>query len=346
MQRAGSGAAIDVHAHYLPRDILDVDRRFALKPDPIWDEALYFDGQNLGPMPPRLTDIGLLLNDMDTRGISQRLCCTASWMTFYREDVGIAREVARANNERMAQMAADHPGKLYGLASLPLQDIESAIAELDHAITNLGLTGIAVGTSVNGEYYDHPRFRAFFARVEQLEVPVFFHPDDVAGAERLAPYYLGRLIGNPHEATLSLLRVILGGVMEAFPRIKLCYPMGGGSLPFLLGRVEHGWDARPEARELAPRPPIEYLRQCYFDTILHSQAAFDYLVSVVPVDHVVMGSDYPWDMGPDVPREVIDGSTALTDEQRAGVLAGNVDRLLARSGDATRQEAPAEEITA
>lgn len=335
-----------MHAHYLPRDVLQVDRRFTLKPDPIWGEALYFEDQELGPMPPRLTEISLLLDDMGPRGISQRLCCTASWMTFYHADVGIAREVARANNERMAALVATHPGKLRGLASVPLQDTESALTELDHAVTHLGLSGLAVGTSVNGEYYDHPRFRPFFAEVERLDVPVFFHPDDVAGADRLSPYYLGRLIGNPHEATLSLVRIILGGILEEFPRLKICYPMGGGSLPLLLGRVEHGWEARPEARTRAPRRPSEYLRQCYFDTILHSQSAFDYLVSVVPPEHVVMGSDYPWDMGPDSPREVIDASSAITTDQRTGVLASNVERLLSRAPLASATDSSARGATA
>jgi aminocarboxymuconate-semialdehyde decarboxylase len=227
-----------------------------------------------------------------------------------------------------------------------LQDVDAALRELDHAVTHLRLSGVAVGTSVNGDYYDHPRFRPFFAEVERQGVPLFFHPDDVAGADRLVPFYLGRLIGNPHEASLSLLRIILGGVLEDFPGLKLCFPMGGGSLPLLLGRVENGWAVRPEARARTPRRPTEYLRQCYFDTILHSQAAFDYLVSVVPAEHVVMGSDYPWDMGPESPREVIDSSKAITEDQRLGVLAGNVEQLISRPGLARAGGVTATEATA
>jgi len=166
------------------------------------------------------------------------------------------------------------------------------------------------------------------AAVEELAVPVFFHPDDVAGGERLDDFYLGRLIGNPHEATLSLARIILGGVLEQFPGLKLCFPMGGGSIAYLLGRIRHGWEVRPEAKVQAPKSPDEYLRQCYFDTVLHSQEAFDFLVSVVPPEQLVMGSDYPWDMGLEHPREAIEDSAAITAEQKRGVLSGNIERLL------------------
>jgi aminocarboxymuconate-semialdehyde decarboxylase len=322
------GAAVDVHAHYVPREMVRVDHRFAVKADAVWGEALYFDDAYLGPMPARLTELSLLLEDMAATGVSQRLCCTASWMTFYGADAGLGRAVARANNEQLAAAVAAHPGRLLGLAATPLQDVDSAVAELVHAVERLGLSGVAVGTSVNGDYYDHPRFRPFFAAVEELAVPVFFHPDDVAGGERLDDFYLGRLIGNPHEATLSLARIILGGVLEQFPGLKLCFPMGGGSIAYLLGRIRHGWEVRPEAKVQAPKSPDEYLRQCYFDTVLHSQEAFDFLVSVVPPEQLVMGSDYSWDMGLEYPRQAIEASAAITAEQKRGVLSGNIERLL------------------
>lgn len=325
--RSPHSPAADVHCHYVSLAMLEVDSRFHVKRDDTWASALYFSDRYLGSLTPALTDIDLIVQNMEQTRLSHRLCCTASWLTCYWADPGIGQAISRATNEAIARNVAKYPTRLLGLASLPLQDIDRAVDELVYAIETLGLVGVALGTNVNGIYFDHPRFDSLFAEIERLNVPVFFHPDEVLGEERLQEYWLIRLIGNPHEAATSLAHLIFGGVLERFPGLKVCFPMGGGSFGHLLGRITHGWDVTPEARKKAPRPPREYLERCYFDTIIHSPSSFEFLLKVMPPSHLVLGSDYPWDMGLADPRCLVEESS-LSDRECLGVLAGNLGYML------------------
>jgi aminocarboxymuconate-semialdehyde decarboxylase len=310
---------VDVHAHHVPPDLLAVDRRFREVPDERWGSILYYGDRGLGPLPPRLTELSMLLADMDERGVDVRAICNASWLTCYWAEPAFAADLARATNELLARAAAEHPGRIAGLASVPLQDVERAVAELEHAVGTLGLRGVAVGTNVNGTYLDDPRFDDFFAAAERLDVPVFFHPDSVAGADRLRDYYLVRTLGNPHEVAIAIARLVLGGVLERHRSLKLCFPLGGGSVPYLLGRIERTWSVRDEARERVGESPAAQIRRCYFDTILHSSASLRFLLDVVPAGQVVLGSDYPWDMGEADPAAGI--------RSVDGVAPGDLDRI-------------------
>lgn len=329
------GRAVDVHCHYVSPDLLTVDRRFAAQPDGAGGEDLYFGDRRLGPLPPGLTDLGLTVANMEQTGLTGRLCCTASWLTCYWAEPSLGQAITRATNENIARGVSAYPGRLMGLASLPMQDVGLAIAELRYATERLGLVGAAIGTNVNGDYLDHPRFEPFLAAAEQAGVPVFLHPHHVCGGERLGRYGLSRAIGNPHEAATALCRVILGGVLERHPRLKLCFPMGGGSIGPLLGRVTHGWSVRPEARQKAPQQPAEYLRRCFFDTVLHSADSLEFLLGILSASQLLLGSDWPWDMGVAEPRRLIEDSS-LDDEDRRAVFAGNVDRLLSQAVSSTQ----------
>ena len=329
-RRGEEGAAIDVHCHYVSRDLLDVDRRFTARRDEREGEALYYDERRLGPLPPKLTDLALTIEDMARARLSHRLTCTASWLTCYWADPALGKEISRATNEAIARGVAGYPDRLMGLASLPMQNVDLAIEELHHAVDRLGMVGVAIGTNVNGVYLDHPRFAPLLAEVEASGVPMFLHPDHVGGVERLGGYGLTLALGNPHEAATALCHVILGGVLERYPNLKLCFPMGGGSIVPLLGRITHGWSVRPEAGALAPQPPVEYLRRCFFDTVVHSSESFEFLLNTVPTSQLLLGSDWPWDMGLTQPRSVIEDSS-LDGELRDAVLVGNVSRLLTRA---------------
>ena len=325
----GALEAIDVHAHHLPRQVLEIDQRFASSRDARGLEWLYFEGRRLGPLTPKLTDLGLMLEDQSNSRLTRRLCCTASWLTGYWADSKLGQRLSRTINEAIAEATRDHPGQLLGLATVPLQDSKLAIAELAYAVSELGLVGAAVGTNVNGAYFDDPRFDGFLEAAQELDVPLFFHPNDVAGWERQREYALIQLLGNPHEACLSLVRMILGGTLERFPRLKPCFPMGGGSVGLLLGRLSHGWRVREEARVKAPKPPEEYLDRIYFDTVLHSAKSLELVLEVISPDRLVLGTDYPWEMGQQGAVELIEHSR-LSPDQRRAVLAGNAQRLLDR----------------
>ena len=331
-------AAVDVHCHHVSRALADVDRGFVARSDDTWGEALFFHDRYVGPLTPRLTDIDLTILDMESARLSHRLCCTASWLTCYWAEPSLGRTITRATNETMARDVAKHPTRLLGLASLPLQDVEGAIAELTYATATLGMVGVALGTNVNGVYFDHPQFEPLFAAIQELNVPIFFHPDEVLGEERLKDYWLIRLIGNPHEAASALAHLIFGGVLERYPDLKVCFPMGGGSFAHLLGRITRDWSVTPGAQSRTSLPPREYLERCYFDTVVHSPSSFEFLLKFVSPSHLVLGSDYPWDMGLAEPRRLIEESSLSAEEGR-GVLAGNIGDLLGRKfGSGEQQE--------
>jgi aminocarboxymuconate-semialdehyde decarboxylase len=299
---------------------------FRIVPDDAWEQMLWHGERRLGPLPARLTDVQLLLADMDERRIDIRAIGTASWLQCYWAESALGQELARATNELVAETVARNPERLVGLASLPLQDVDRAIEELDHAVKTLGLRGVVAGTNINGRYFDEPEFEPLFAELERHGVPVFFHPDEVAGADRMTDYYLTRLVGNPHEATLALARLVLGGVIERHPGVRMCFPMGGGSISLLLGRIEHGRRVRPEARVRTEQSPRESLRACYFDTIMHSPQSLAFAFEVLSPSRFVLGSDYPWDMGEADPVGAVEA--VLDGDDRALVLGVTAADLL------------------
>jgi aminocarboxymuconate-semialdehyde decarboxylase len=330
MSRATNGTApvVDVHAHLVPDGVLEIDPRFRVSPDPDWGALLHYGDRFLGPLPEALTQVDVLLAEMDQRRTDVCAVASASWLTCYWAEPSLGRDVARGTNELIAGAVAAHPDRLVGLAGVPLQDVALAVDELEHAVGRLGMRGVAIGTNVNGTYLDDPVFEPFFAAAARLGVPVFLHPDEVAAADKLREYYLTRLIGNPHEVALSLARLVLGGVLERVPELKVCVPLGGGSIPFVLGRIENGWRARSEARMRLQSPPADSFRRCYFDTILHSRASLRFLLDVIPPEQVLLGSDRPWDMGEADPLGALEQLDELPAADRERIAGANAAALL------------------
>lgn len=325
--QAAQPRLVDVHCHFVPRDFLESFDGFSLVPDDVWPEVLRYGERVLGPVIPRLFDAGVLREDMDRFGVDVRAICTASWLFCYWAEPELGERYARAMNDRLAAAAASSPDRLVALATVPLQDVDRAVAELRRAVGDLGMRGVTVGTNVNGRYFDDPSLFPFLEAAAELDVPVFFHPDNVAGEDRLQQYKLVQMLGNPHEATISLVRALLGGVLERLPTLKLVFPQAGGSLPTLLGRIDHAWHVREEAHANTPKPPSEYIKQCWFDSITHGPEPLESLLRHVSTDQVVLGSDYPWDMGEPVPAGSV-RALDIDDTAKAKILGGNAAALL------------------
>lgn len=319
---------VDIHTHFVARELFEGLDGFQVASDSASGDRLLFDGRQRGNLVPRLTTPSILLEDMDQHGIDVRAVLTASWLMGYWLDSRQGEQFCRRTNDTLAELVASYPQRLVGLAAVPLQDPDLAIRELRRAVEELGLRGVAVGTNVNGRYYDEDTIFPFLEAVQDLDVPIFFHPDNVAGADRVGKYYLRLLLGNPQEATISLAHLVLGGVLERLPRLKPVVTMGGGSLTALLGRIEHGWRTRPEARAKTSRPPREYLKQVYFDTICHATEPLELLLRVIPPSQILFGNDYPWDMGEPVPGTSVRECPGLTEADRAAIMGGTAAKLL------------------
>ncbi|MBI4334837.1 MAG: amidohydrolase [Chloroflexi bacterium] len=330
---------IDMHAHFVPRECFDaVDnagRR--LGPSTVKDEKgheqVTFTVQNRAPIAitRQYWDPETRIKDMDAAGVDVQVLSALPPFFYYELETEACLWFSRRQNDGISQVVAEHPTRFVGLATVPLQEPLTALAELDRAINKLGLRGVEIGSNINGRDLDSPELMPLFREMETLDVPVLVHPSRVAGfagAERLKKYHLATLIGNPMDTTVAGAHLIFGGILERFPRLKVYLAHGGGDLVYLSGRLEQGYHMRPECQVAITRPFSHYLPLFYFDTMVHSRAALEYLIASVGADKVVLGSDYPADMADHQLVSRVQGLTGIPDEDKQRILGGNAACLL------------------
>ena len=296
---------IDVHAHYIPKSCLE-----------LWEPALD-PGIHVGHM----TDLGQRLSDMDAMGVDVQ--AISPWLGFLNSEPATARRI----NEGMMDAVNLHPNRFIGLAAVPMSSPLEAATELERAVNELGMRGVGIGTSVDGTNLDAKEFAPFYAMVQELDVPVFIHPVVALGGDRLLSYYLGNLMGFPSDTAVAAASLIFGGVLKEFPRLKFYLAHGGGSCPYLYGRWEHGWQVRPEPRAVIQELPSQYFNLLYFDSLLHSVSTLSYLITTVGADKVMLGTDYPYDMGDHSPLSAIDSLPGLSESEKAQIRGHNAAAL-------------------
>ncbi|MBO0739103.1 MAG: amidohydrolase [Alphaproteobacteria bacterium] len=268
------------------------------------------------------------IGDMDRMGIDIQAISPAPRQTYYGADPDLGREAARAVNDFIAEICGRYPDRFVGLGTVPLQAPELAIAELERLHASLGFRGIEIMTHVAGEDLSAERFRKIFARCEELGLVVFMHPDGFTEARRFADHYFNNVIGNPLDSTVALHHLIFGGVLAQSPNLKLVVAHGGGFLPAYPGRIDHAAAARPDCCERIRRMPTTYLKRVYFDALVYTHHQLEYLVGEYGADHILMGTDYPADMGEVDPIGMIEGAPGLDDAERRAILGRNAARLL------------------
>jgi aminocarboxymuconate-semialdehyde decarboxylase len=323
----GAGAqAIDIHAHYFPQAFLDQlaqhGRAHGL------DYRATPEGFSIGPVQyaKKFTDLDLRLAEMDERGVEMHALSLTSPMLYWAEpEAQVA--LARAWNDAASAAHKAHPTRFVGLATLPMGDPERAVDELNRVAALQGIRGVYLGTNIEDRDLDDPRFTPVFARIEALNLPVFLHPlKTLDRSDRMKPYYLGNLIGNPLDTAIASAHLIFGGVLDRFPNLEICLPHAGGVVPMLIGRWDHGATVRKELAHLK-RPPSDYLRRFTYDTVAHSPKIMKFVIDEVGIDRIMLGSDYCFDMGYTHPVEVVD-ALGLNDKERHQVLRGTAARLL------------------
>ncbi|RQV10173.1 amidohydrolase [Burkholderia cenocepacia] len=322
--------AIDIHAHYYPESFCDLvggeGKRFggAFACD---DTTFTFrtPAGGLGPLPMKFIDVDARLEDMDASGVDVQALSLSVPMAYWG-DRPFNAKLARTWNTAASRVHQRHPARFVVLATLPMLDATDAIDELERASALPGVRGVYMGTNIDNRDLDDPRFAPVFARIEQLGLPVFLHPQQTVGGARLGDFYLSNLLGNPFDTAIAASHLILGGVLDRHPALHVTLPHAGGALPILVGRLDAGWTVRPETRRLAQQPS-SYLRRFSYDTVSHSGPVLNFLIENVGIDRLVLGSDYCFDMGYAQPVRFLD-RLDLPDDQRALVLGGNAGRLL------------------
>jgi aminocarboxymuconate-semialdehyde decarboxylase len=328
-RQGGSESAVvitDLHCHVFPVEAAR-RARTSVAVEPADDGYRLTTGSRTMVLDRGLFDLDLQLDDMLRQGVVRRALSVPPFTLQYGlpRDEGI--RWARALNEGIAEIVGQHPNQLAGLATAPLQDVPAAVDELEYATGQLGLVGVEIATNIHGVELDDPALDPFWARSETLGMPILIHPNDVAGVNRMGAYYLNNLVGNPIETALAGARLLFGGVLERYPGLRVILAHGGGALPHLIGRLAHGYAVRPEARERA-RAPIEHLRRLYFDTVVFDAGVLRHVVETAGAAQVVLGTDYPFDMGETDPVGFVRGSGL--DEQDVDTILGNGERLLRR----------------
>ncbi|NUS17697.1 MAG: amidohydrolase [Streptomyces sp.] len=288
-------------------------------------ESLAVNRAQLHGLSRRLTDAGARLADLDAMGVDVQVVGPMP-MHHYWADPDLALDLARTTNEAVAAHCAEAPDRLYGLGTIPLQHPDLAVALLDRAATEHGLYGVSVSTTVDGRELADPVHDPVWHKAEELGAVVFVHPWGCSLGARLATHYLGNTVGQPVETAVALSRLIFTGVLDRFPRLKLVAAHGGGYLPTYIGRSDHAWRVRRDARGCA-EPPSAYLRRMWFDALVYTPRALRHLVEEVGADRVVLGTDHPFDMGVDDPVARLDAA-GLSPADRAAVAGGNALDLL------------------
>ncbi len=324
---------IDTHTHVLTQETAALLSKAAPKlpvsitPDNAEQAALDVGGVVYRPFPTGGFDIARRLRDMDATGVDVHVLSATPQTYMYNQDPAQTAVTAAIQNDQIAKHIAAHPDRFMGIATLPMQDPKRAADELKRAMSKLGLKGSMFGSHVYEKNLDDPSFEPLWATAEELGAFMFIHPVHVAGADRLKSYYLQNLIGNPLDTTIAAACLVFGGVLDRHPKLKFMLAHGGGFTPYQAARWEHGWKVRPEPKKNVPAQPKNVAKRFMYDTILHSDKTLEAMIGLVGSDHVMLGSDYPYDMAMmDCVAHV--RSLKISDADKAMILGGHAEILL------------------
>jgi aminocarboxymuconate-semialdehyde decarboxylase len=324
---------IDIHTHIMPEHMPNWVKRFG------YGDFIHLEHRNCqacmmkGDKLFRQVDANCFraedrFRDMERTGIDKQVLSTIPVLFNYWAKAADALETSRFLNDHIAETTQQYPDRFIGLGTVPLQDPDSAIDELHRCVRELGLAGVEIGTNVNGVNLSDPRFRPFFEAAEKLECALFIHPWEMMGEEQMQDYWLPWLVGMPAETTRAICSLIFGGILESFPRLRIAFAHGGGSFPYTLGRIQHGFDVRPDLvakhNNIAPE---NYLGKFWVDSLVHDAKALSFLIDSIGAHSICVGSDYPFPLGEEFPGHLLN-PTIYSQETIARIRSGNAQDWL------------------
>lgn len=345
---------VDIHTHILPPEWPDLAERFgegkwlSMQRNHTDDgmccgATLYCQGKHFRDVQPNCFDHAIRLEDMDRTGVTLQALSTVPVMFSYWAKPEHAEHLARLLNDHIASVCRDHPARYTGLGTLPMQCPKSAVRELERCINQLGLRGVQIGSHIDrGDAPDwnlsQPEVFDVLQAAAELNACVFVHPWDMMGSDQMSKYWLPWLVGMPAETSRAICSIIFGGVLERLPNLRIGFAHGGGSFPGTIGRIEHGFHARPDLCAIDnPLSPREYLAKegsparFYADSLVHDPASLDRLLALLGPQRVMLGSDYPFPLGEEVPGAMIDAMTHLAQPVKTQLLADTALEFLGLS---------------
>jgi aminocarboxymuconate-semialdehyde decarboxylase len=317
---------IDLHSHFFPVEALQDPGKYAARaPKLVLEKGKLSVTSQIGSRPglgAGAYDPAARIKALDEMKIDMQALSPSPILLFYWEEPAVAAHFSRRQNEAIYAAVKKHPDRFIGFGSVPLQSIADSIAIAEEA-KSMGLKGLEIGNAVGEKPLDDPSFEPFFEAAQRLDLLLFVHPLEggLDPDDPLAPI-LGNVLQFTYRTTMMVERMIVKGMFERYPNLRLCLSHGGGLLPFNIWRLDHSYSLRAELRKIVPRKPSEYLKKIYFDSIVHSAAALQYLVRVAGADRVVIGTDYPMAMGDfDTVTKIM--AIEATAAEREQILGGN-----------------------
>jgi len=325
---------IDMHSHYIPKAFIDLieeeNNKFEAKI--VTKDGQRFVAHDQGyiyPCLPEFYDRSVKLEKMEKGNIDMTVLSLAPPLFYYWTDIELSVFVAQMVNDELLEYVQKDKDKFSMMATVPMNSVEHAVKELNRIVKkSSGLVKfVQIGTNVEGRLLADPIYKPFFNKAEELGVTVFLHPYYIGNKPGLEDYYLTNLVGNPMDTTISAVNLMFSGFMERHPKLNICLAHGGGYLPYQFGRLRHGYKVREEPKSKMAAPPLENFNRFYFDTLTFEKKAIEYLVNLVGSERIILGSDFPFDMGDEEAVKMVQ-SLNIPNEDKENILYKNVDKLL------------------
>ena len=329
---------IDIHTHIMPEQMPNWVKKFG------YGEFIHLEHRNCkacmmkGDTVFRAVEENCYRSDarikeMEETGVNIQVLSTIPVLFNYWAKPEDGLETSRFFNDHISETVDRNPDRFIGLGTVPLQDVELSIREMERCVQELKMPGLEIGTNINGMNLNDPILLPFYEAAEKLGCALFIHPWEMMGEKDMPRYWLPWLVGMPAETTRAICSLIFGGIFKKFPHLRVAFAHGGGSFPYTLGRIEHGFQVRPDLVQIDNDiHPKEYLDSFWVDSLVHDERSFHFLLETMGKDKICLGSDYPFPLGEHYPGSLIE-SMDFSLEEREGLLYKNAGKWLGRDFD-------------
>ena len=319
---------IDIHTHILPQNLNEITEKYSdprfLKIDPIDDLSamLKKDGSDFRKIACNCWNHNVRMQEFDNTDVDIQVLSTLPVLFSYWADDNECLKLSIFLNNHLADITNSYPNHFLGLGTIPMQNTDYAIKEMDRCINDLKLSGIILGSNINGENLSEGKFLPVFEHAEKIGCSIFIHPWEMMGQTNMQKYWLPWLVGMPAETSRAICSIILGGVLEKYPDLKIAFAHGGGTFPFTIGRIDHGYKVRPDLCAIDnAKLPSSYLKHFYVDSLVHDEKAMSFLLEKMGPEQIALGSDYPFPLGELYPGKLIE-EMDLSNSIKQRILAG------------------------
>ncbi|MBP1971720.1 aminocarboxymuconate-semialdehyde decarboxylase [Virgibacillus natechei] len=324
---------IDFHTHIISEEFLNLAEKYGDDRWPSLEKTcdcganIMIKGKKFREITDQAWDTEKRLEDMDNEGIDIQVLSPIPVTFSYWSEPEQGLELARFQNDFIASITKEHPKRFIGLGTVPLQDVDIAIKEMERLVNELGLKGIQIGSNVNGKNLDDPELEPFFQAANEQGVPLFVHPWETLGGERMPRHNFMYMVGMPSETALAAGSIIMSGMLDKYTNLKICFAHGGGALPYLLPRMDKGWNVWPHIRK-TENPPSHYAKLLYYDSLVYDENNLQFMIDRFGVDQIIAGSDYPFLLREAPSGKVVDRLTTLNDDEKNQIHGLNALQFL------------------